>query len=284
MVIETPQETPSTVASRNDPSISSSKSAATASRNDPSGSSSNANGPRNNNAATTGVTVQTVTDNGKLNRAKTRAANHRMIDVQTLKQHVVVNGFDDVVGELMRQQIATLGCVQSKREWGSFRDDSSVDYIQVGQEETEEEALLGHDLSRITPKGFLKVEAARKALVGELTGLAKPGKDGHPAMETVNGYGPQYRMLKKNYYMAVMRKKTPTTFKARLVSRGDLISQDDVAFSSAPTSNRISIRMIICVATMFRIRIGNVDVTQAFLQSDTVACEDRQVVCVCRAM
>ena len=53
-----------------------------------------------------------------------------------------------------------------------------------------------------------------------------------------------------------------------------------MAFSSDPTANRISIRMIIFAATMFRLRIGNADVTQAFLQSDTVAFEDRQVVCL----
>ena len=136
---------------------------------------------------------------------KIRASNHRMVEVQALMQHVVVNGFDDVVDELTHQQMATIGCAQCKCEWRRLGDDSKVEYIQVGKNETEEEALLGHDLNRITPKGFLKVEAARKALVKELMGLTKPGEDGHPAMEIVNGYDPQYRQLKKNYSTAAMR-------------------------------------------------------------------------------
>ena len=34
------------------------------------------------------------------------------------------------------------------------------------------------------------------------------------------------------------------------------------------------------MAKMFGLRIGNVDVTQAFLQSDTAAFADRQIICL----
>ena len=57
------------------------------------------------------------------------------------------------------------------------------------------------------------------------------------------------------------------------------MSDGDVACASAPTANRISIRTIICLVLMFRMRIGNVDFAQAFLQSDAVAFADRQIIC-----
>ena len=117
-------------------------------------------------------------------------------------------------------------------------------------------------------------------MVEELLGLTQIDSSGQAAMEIVNGYDAKYKHLEGNFSMVVTRKKTPTLFKARLVSRCDLASEDDLAFASAPTANRVSIRTAICISLMFGLRIGNVDVTQAFLQSGTVAFRDRQVICV----
>ena len=59
-----------------------------------------------------------------------------------------------------------------------------------------------------------------------------------------------------------------------------MVSEHDVAFASAPTTGRLSIRTVLVVANMFRLPIGSLDVTQAFLQSDTVAFRGRQIVCL----
>ena len=80
--------------------------------------------------------------------------------------------------------------------------------------------------------------------------------------------------------MVVMRKKTPAIYKARLVSRGDSISEEDMAFASSPNADRVIIRTVICAARLFDLRIGNADVTQAFPQSDTVAFAGRQIICI----
>ena len=129
---------------------------------------------------------------------------------------------DDFLDEMSNRSTAQFGRIGNKCDW-------EVSYA-VCDEGSEADALAGHDLNRITPKGFLKSDAARQAIIKELIGLTRPNSGGMPALEVVNGYEPRYQKLPRNRSAIVMRKNTPVTFKARLVSRGDLISTDEVAF------------------------------------------------------
>ena len=76
--------------------------------------------------------------------------------------------------------------------------------------------------------------------------------------------------------MIAMRKKTADLPKARLVSRGVIVSHDRMAFSSASTTARGSVRAAIRTAQISRLVIGSIGATRALPQSDTVAFEDRQ--------
>ena len=127
--------------------------------------------------------------------------------------------------------------------------------------ENEQVALEGHDLNRITPKGFLRLDKARRALVKELIGLTTPSNTGMPAMSIVYGYSAQFRQLQKAHSMVAMRKKTVYLYKARLVSRGDMVSGDQVAFSSAPTTGRGIMRTVVCVCQLSNLTMGSIDVT-----------------------
>ena len=87
------------------------------------------------------------------------------------------------------------------------------------EQEIEAQALIGHDLNRITPRAFLRIDSARKALLKEVLGLTRPNNRGMSALQIINGMDRKYRGLTRNHSMVAMRQK-PTTFKARLVSRG----------------------------------------------------------------
>ena len=198
--------------------------------------------------------------------------------VQEQISYGVVDGFEDALDEMFFQHVSGISGMDNRSGWKTWISGWVADNALITEGEIEKEALIGHDLNRIAPKGFLKIPMARKALIKELMGLTRPGRNGNAAMEIVSGNDKVYRTLRRNPPMVAMRKKTPNTFKARLASRGDLASEDDVAFASAPTANRVSTRTVICVARLFNFRIGNVDATQAFLQSDTVAFLDRKAI------
>ena len=139
-------------------------------------------------------------------------SEQQMSDICSLQEYLAVNSFDDVLDEWSNQQVASLGYLGNQCEWRVWGANEITHSINVSNAKPLEdvlgdEALAGHDLNRITPKWFLKVKAARDALVRELVGLTKPGKDGFPAMEIANGYDAKYKGLKKNYPMVVMRKK-----------------------------------------------------------------------------
>ena len=193
---------------------------------------------------------------------------------------MVKGGFHDVVDEIWNIDRSQLGETSNRSEWSCWASSN----VPLAKEDCDEDlseemsALKGHDLNRITPKGFLRITAAKKELAKEIVGMTTPNSMGLASMEVVNGYGQPFALLKKAYSIVVMRKQTANTYKARLVSRGDLVSGSEVQFSSAPTSDRCGIRSVVCVARMFKLQVGRVDVAPSFLQADTVAFEDRRII------
>ena len=71
-------------------------------------------------------------------------------------KHLVVNGFDDVLGEIPYQHIAALGHLGSGCEWQCWETRAKVDFIRTVDTESEHQALLGRDLNRITLKDSYK--------------------------------------------------------------------------------------------------------------------------------
>ena len=85
---------------------------------------------------------------------------------------------------------------------------------------------------------------------------------------------------KRIFSMIVMEKKSANEFKDRLVMRGDTISEDETAFSSAPTTGRGSISTLLMFATYFGWDVSSLDVTQAFLPIDDLSRRDKRVISV----
>ena len=78
--------------------------------------------------------------------------------------------------------------------------------------------------------------------------------------------------------MIVLKKKSTNEFKARLVVRGDTMSEAETAFSSAPTTGRGSVAMLLVLETFSKRNIATIDVTQAFLQFDDLKKDDKLFV------
>ena len=220
-----------------------------------------------------------TTKNGIVqNRHGENSTNTHATVIQAQLSYGVVGGFGDAVGEMTFQHVSGIARVDNRCEWKTWISGRVTDNALMAENEVERDALIGHDSDRIAQTGFLKIPLARNALIKELVWLTRPGRDGAAAMEIVPGYDKQYQSLRRNFPIVVIREKTPNAFKARLVSRGDLVSEDDVACD--PTPNSVIIRTVICASLLFNLRIGNVDVAQAFPQSDTVAFPDRQIISV----
>ena len=230
-----------------------------------------------------GAAVRTSQLTRKDGQGSTTLTTEADVEVNTMMNHMVSNSWDDVMGECKRHLFASLGNPDNRCDWRYWGGKTHGTHTVLNEGEcemdAEQEALIGHDLNRTTPKEFLQIPDSRRALVKEWLRLTKPGRSGHASMGLPNGYASKYKGLTGNFPTAAMRTKTPKTFNARLVPRGDLVSEGDVAFASAPTANRGSIRTVICLAPMFKFRIGNFDVAQAFLQSDSVAFGDKQIIC-----
>ena len=88
---------------------------------------------------------------------------------------------------------------------------------------------------------------------------------------------PQYRSLPKVFTTIVVKRKACGLFKARLVLRGDMVPLAVQQFLSAPTAARRMIRVILSVAANLYLKVGDVDVSHAFLQADVAHPEERMV-------
>ena len=134
-------------------------------------------------------------------------------------------------------------------------------------EDMERSALSGADMNRITPKYFPKCPRALKAIQKELAGLLRV-HNGQAALELTTNQDGRWQTNRRIHSMIVTKRKSTMEFKARLVLRGDTISEQDTAFASAPTACRGSISMLLTWAVIFRLSAYMVDISQAFLQAD----------------
>ena len=63
-------------------------------------------------------------------------------------------------------------------------------------------------------------------------------------------------------------KKNTNEFNARLVVRGDTVSEEETDYSSAPTTRRGIVSTVLISATFFGRQVSSIDFTEAFLQED----------------
>ena len=77
-----------------------------------------------------------------------------------------------------------------------------------------------------------------------------------------------------------MKRKSTLEFKARMVLRGDTLSEQDMAFTSAPTACRGSVATVIMMNVLFGLSLYMVDISQAFLQADELVDRDKLITTV----
>ena len=68
----------------------------------------------------------------------------------------VVDGFEDAIDEMTFQHVASIAGVGNRSEWKTWISGQITDNALMTEGEVEKEALIGHDLNRITPKGFFE--------------------------------------------------------------------------------------------------------------------------------
>ena len=171
------------------------------------------------------------------------------IETMVKIQDVVRYSLGGVVGEIHAAQPLHIIDRENLCGWRIRSTGLAAKGRKLTPEEIEQQALTGRGSDRITRQGFLEINSARKAPSDELPAHAIPGSNGVEAMEIPDGDDPKYRLVKRNRSTVVMR-KTTTTYKARRVSRGGGISEDEVAFAPAPIANRGSIRTSIAVSPL----------------------------------
>ena len=146
-------------------------------------------------------------------------------------------------------------------------------------EEEENQSLMGADMNRITPKYFLKCPRALAAIKKEILGLLKI-HNGKAALELTTERDERWTYNKRVYSMIVMKRKSTLEFKARLVLRGDTVSEQDMAFTSAPTACLGSVATLITLNVIFGLSLHMVDISQAFLQADELVDGDKMITTV----
>ena len=192
---------------------------------------------------------------------------------------LLVSGYEEAVGEC---EISSRGAMVPRiyhsawECWATCAD--AQERVAGTAEKTESSELEGRDLNRITPKCYLEIEEARDASIRGIVGLAKVGSSVDQAMSLVNGYGAMFQQLSRSHSMVVMRKQTPLLYNAMIVSRADVVSAAEAAFSEAPTTSRIRPMIVVCVAHPFGLIVGSLDFAHEFLQAGTLAFGDRKIV------
>ena len=143
---------------------------------------------------------------------------------------------------------------------------------EYGDLTAEEEQIIleSQDPSRIAPKSFLKIPNALRAIVLEMNTVTAKDARGIPNLLAVNLKDDRYKSLPRVFCTVVVKKKTPLVYKARLCARGDMLDNFTTEDVSAPTTARASPRLLISLALLWGLRLGLLDVSSAFTQSDYV--------------
>ena len=132
------------------------------------------------------------------------------------------------------------------------------------------------DPSRLPPKLYLADKMCVDAIVSEISGLLAVDSSGTAPLIVVDRTEAQYRGKVVVKSTLVVRWKNPTRAKARLCIRGDMLPIRDQM--SAPTPCRSAIKTFIFVARACNFKIGQVDISQAFLQADVMNLRDQILV------
>lgn len=141
-------------------------------------------------------------------------------------------------------------------------------------------ALFGEfgafDLGRIPHRIFLRIDAGRLPNREEIMGLLTMGKNGIPIAKLRNALDFEVKKMTKIHTTMVVKIKPSKGFKARLCLRGDQQSLEHSAFVSAPNTARDSMRFLIIFLQGDSARkLGSVDISKAFAQSDYLHPQER---------
>ena len=145
-------------------------------------------------------------------------------------------------------------------------------------EYTDEDVLRRFDPSRLPPRVAFRIDAARKAIETEITDLLATKTGVTPAMLEINLDDPRFRHLPRVQSTMIVKRKAVNHYKGRLCVRGDMIPLLDVGFISSPTVHRCGVKLLLSIATQCQWKIHSVDVSQAFLQSESLSESQRLVV------
>ena len=143
---------------------------------------------------------------------------------------------------------------------------------EVGHKD--DEIVSGVDMNRITPEYFLHCPSARLAVKKELLGMVNISR-GKAAFRLTSGRDERWKGCKRAHSMIIMKRKSAREYKARLLLMGDTISEQDVAFSSAPTASRGSIKCALTMDALYGLTLSVSDASQAFSQSDDLCLNDK---------
>ena len=143
---------------------------------------------------------------------------------------------------------------------------------------TDDEVTHRFDPSRLPPRVAFRIDAARKAIETEITDLlaTKPGTT--PAMLEISLNDSRFRHLPRVQSTMIVKRKAVNHYKGSLCVRGDMIPLLDVGFISSPTVHRCGVKLLLSIATQCQWKIHSVDVSQAFLQSESLSESQRLVV------
>ena len=108
----------------------------------------------------------------------------------------------------------------------------------------------------------------RKEVWGLLSNISPSDISSDPPLDIVRILDSSVVHLPRYATTLVVRQKGTGVIKSRLRLRDDKISIARRSFTSAPTADRFSVRMLLSRAANFSLAIGSCDATQAFLQSD----------------
>ena len=112
---------------------------------------------------------------------------------------VVSSAYDDAVGEMETSSWALRNVGLYHCQWKCWTTDTECgEGLHDKCSTLEKEALSGHDLNRIAPRGFLQVPACRGAIIKELVGLTRVTSQGLPSMTMADGSEYQYRSLRES--------------------------------------------------------------------------------------
>ena len=132
------------------------------------------------------------------------------------------------------------------------------------------------DPARLPPRIYLEDVLCKSATIKEIGDLLKPGEDGICPLRLVRRDCEECRGIRYIRASLAVRWKGPLRAKARLCLRGGAVHSSGV-FSS-PTPYLSSLKTFLFLAGIFQMQVLCVDISQAIVQSSSVARSDRFLI------